>query len=122
MIHALFLGVAIPCCFLGLHQGRIPGKARSQGASPLINVTAFPGRNKTHFHDSIMKLLEFQTQIPADGTLKLPPDIAAQILGDDNVRVVLVVGDSSENEDWKRLTAERFLAGYSPSDDIYDAL
>ena len=69
-----------------------------------------------------MKLLEFQTQIASDGTLRLPPDIAAQILGDDSVRVVLVVGDSSEDEDWKQLTAERFLAGYSPGDDIYDAL
>jgi hypothetical protein len=26
-----------------------------------------------------MKVLEFQTQIPSDGTLKLPPEIAAQI-------------------------------------------
>ena len=69
-----------------------------------------------------MKVLEFQTQIPPDGTLKLPPDIAAQIPGDDSVHVVLVVGDSSEDEDWKRLTADRFLAGYAPSDDIYDAL
>jgi hypothetical protein len=70
----------------------------------------------------MMKVLEFQAQIPPDGTLKLPPDIAAQIPDDDRVRVVLVVGDSSEDEDWKRLTADRFLAGYSPSDDIYDAL
>jgi hypothetical protein len=69
-----------------------------------------------------MKVLEFHTQIPSDGVLKLPADIAAQILGDDSVRVVLVVGDSSEDEDWKRLTADRFLAGYSPSDNIYDAL
>ncbi len=69
-----------------------------------------------------MKVLEFQTQIPPDGTLKLPADIAAQIPDDDQVRVVLLVGDSSEDDDWKQLTADRFLAGYSPSDDIYDAL
>ena len=35
MIHALFLCVAIPCYFIGLHQGRISNKARSQGKSPL---------------------------------------------------------------------------------------
>ncbi len=69
-----------------------------------------------------MKFLEFQTRIASDGTLKLPPDIAAQIPGDDRVRVVLVLGDSSEDEDWKRLTADRFLAGYSQGDDIYDTL
>ena len=69
-----------------------------------------------------MKVLEFQTQIPSDGVLQVPPDIAAQIPGDDPVRVVLLVGDSSEEEDWKRLTAERFLAGYSQGDDIYGGL
>ena len=69
-----------------------------------------------------MKFLEFQTQIASDGTLKLPPDIAAQIPSDDLVRVVLVLGDSSEDADWKRLTADRFLAGYSQGDDIYDTL
>ena len=67
-----------------------------------------------------MKVLEFQTQITSAGTLKLPPDIAAQIPGDDRVRVVLVFGDSSEDADWKRLTADRFLAGYSQGDDLYD--
>ena len=69
-----------------------------------------------------MKVLEFQTQIPSDGTLKLPPDIAAQIPGDDRVHVVLMVGDSRDDEDWKQLTADRFVAGYSRSDDIYDGL
>jgi len=69
-----------------------------------------------------MKVLEFQTQIPSDGTLTLSPDIAAQIPRDDRVRVVLLVGDSSEDDDWKRLTADRFLAGYTPSDDIYGTL
>ena len=69
-----------------------------------------------------MKVLEFQTQIPTDGTLQLPPDIAAQILGDDPVRVVLVVGESSEDEAWRKLTADRFLAGYAESDAIYDNL
>ena len=52
--------------------------------------------------------------------LKLPADIAAQISGDDQVRVVLLVGDDQEDEDWNRLTAEQFLAGYSSGDGIYD--
>ena len=69
-----------------------------------------------------MKVLEFQARIPFDGVLQLPADIAAQIPGDASVRVVLMVGDSCEDEDWKRLTADRFLAGCSSSDDIYDSL
>ncbi len=69
-----------------------------------------------------MKVLEFQTQIPCDGILKVPPDIAAQIPDDDQVRVVLVIGESTEDEAWRTLTADRFLAGYSESDAIYDNL
>jgi hypothetical protein len=69
-----------------------------------------------------MKVLEFQTQIPGDGILKVPPEIAAQIPDDDQVRVVLVIGESSEDEAWRTLTADRFLAGYSESDAIYDDL
>lgn len=69
-----------------------------------------------------MKVLEFETQMPEDGTLRVPPDIAAQIPRDDAVRVVLVVGDSAEDEDWRRLTANRFFKGYAQGDDIYDAL
>ena len=33
--HGLFLGVAIPCYFIGLSQGRISNNARSQGESPV---------------------------------------------------------------------------------------
>jgi hypothetical protein len=67
-----------------------------------------------------MKILEFQTQMPSDGTLKVPADIADQIDKNERVRVVLVVGDSSEDEDWQRLGATEFLAGYSEGDSIYD--
>ena len=69
-----------------------------------------------------MKVLEFDTQMPSDGTLKVPPDIAAQIGNDDQLRVVLVVGDTAEDEDWRRMTSNRFLEGYSKGDEIYDAL
>jgi hypothetical protein len=69
-----------------------------------------------------MKVLEFQAQISCNGILKVPPDISAQIPDDDHVRVVLVVGESTEDEAWRMLTADRFLAGYSESDAIYDNL
>ncbi len=69
-----------------------------------------------------MKVLAFQAQIPCDGILQVPPDIAAQIPDHDRVRVVLLIGESTEDEAWRTLTADRFLAGYSESDAIYDIL
>ncbi len=62
-----------------------------------------------------MKVLQFQGQIPADGTLEVPRNIVAQIPGDDPVRVVLVIGESREDEDSRTLTTDRFLAGYLES-------
>jgi hypothetical protein len=69
-----------------------------------------------------MKVLEFVTQMPSDGRLKVPPDIAAQIANDDPLRVVLVVGDSTENDEWRRLTSSRFLEGYAQGDEVYDTI
>lgn len=69
-----------------------------------------------------MKVLEFEAEVPGDGTLKIPNEIAVQIPDHEQVRVLLLVGDSSEDEDWERLGAEEFLSGYSESDAIYDQL
>jgi hypothetical protein len=69
-----------------------------------------------------MKALEFRTQITAENTLALPPEISAQLSPDQTVRVLLLVSGVEEKEDWNRLTAEQFLMGYAESDAIYDQL
>jgi hypothetical protein len=51
----------------------------------------------------------------------IPSEVAKQLPPDSEVRVVLMTGDSEE-PDWDRLTAEQFLEGYAPGDEIYDAL
>ena len=67
-----------------------------------------------------MKAFEFQTQMPADGILNVPAHITAQIPDDDRVRVVLVVGEPTDDEAWGSLTAERFPSGHAPGDAVYD--
>ncbi len=68
-----------------------------------------------------MKTLEFETEISEEHTLKIPPDLVRQVEVRQSVRVILLVGDGEE-EDWKRLTTDQFLKGYSDSDTIYDKL
>ena len=69
-----------------------------------------------------MKILEFQTHINRDNTVKVPPEIAAQIQRAHPVRVVLLIPEPADDRDWAHLTAEQFLNGYAESDAIYDEL
>lgn len=67
-----------------------------------------------------MKAIEFHTQVNPDQTLTVPPRVAAILSGHDHVRVLLLIPEASEDEDWERLTAEEFLSGYAEGDAIYD--
>jgi len=70
-----------------------------------------------------MKVLQFQSQVTTDFTVVLPAEIASKLQPDERVRVVLISGDSDEDDDaWKQLGAEQFLNGYAESDGIYDSL
>ena len=68
-----------------------------------------------------MKAFEFQIEPPADGVITLPPNIADEVAAASQVKVIVLL-DNSENEEWQKLTTEQFLRGYAPSDAIYDDL
>lgn len=69
-----------------------------------------------------MKALEFETKPDADLNLKVPDELAAQIPKEEPVRVIVLMPESAEDADWRRLTNENFLRGYSESDSVYDAV
>jgi hypothetical protein len=69
-----------------------------------------------------MKALEFRARLTQDRTLKIPPGIAAQVPLQQSVRVILLVPEEAEDQDWAKLTAKQFSKGYAPSDAIYDDL
>ena len=69
-----------------------------------------------------MKTWEFQTQLNPDHTLPVPPDVASQVGPGQTVRVVLVVGEPTEDQEWARMAAAELLKGYADSDAIYDQL
>lgn len=67
-----------------------------------------------------MKTIEFLARIGADAALEVPPEVAAQLPQGQAVRVIVLMSEANENQDWSRLTAERFPAGYDESDAVYD--
>ena len=69
-----------------------------------------------------MKTLEFQATLGADRSLKVPIEIASQIPGQGCVRVIVIVPDDDEDQEWSQLTVQQFLDGYAPGDSIYDEL
>jgi hypothetical protein len=69
-----------------------------------------------------MKALEFESKLGADASLRVPDDVALQIPKEEAVHVIVLVPDSNEDEDWRRLTRDQLLRGYRESDSIYDAV
>jgi hypothetical protein len=69
-----------------------------------------------------MKALEFESRLSEDAKLKVPDDLAGQIPREEAVRVIVLLSEGAEDQDWQRLTSEQFLSGYGESDSIYDAV
>jgi hypothetical protein len=69
-----------------------------------------------------VKTIEFWARIGPDRTLVVPAEIAERINENEPVRVAVILPDSEEREAWADLTAEQFLRGYDPNDDLYDKL
>ena len=68
----------------------------------------------------MMRALEFETRLTSNGTLPVPEDIAAQVPRGQPVRVLLLVDEPVEDQEWARMGAAEFLKGYAESDAIYD--
>jgi hypothetical protein len=70
------------------------------------------------------KALEFQAQVGADQTLRLPPEIAAEIPSGRRVRVLLLIDDAddeaAEDAAWRHYALERFFEGEEEFDGLYE--
>jgi hypothetical protein len=70
-----------------------------------------------------MTTLDFETSLGANGTLKVPDDVALQLKALPSFRVIVLVPESDEDEQaWRHLGIEQFVKGYADSDSIYDDL
>lgn len=68
-----------------------------------------------------MKAFEAPLKVGQDGELDVPDSIKSQLKPGQDVRLLLLVEDSTD-EDWSRLSAEQFFAVYDETDAVYDTL
>ena len=69
-----------------------------------------------------MKALEFESRLNDDGTLSVPPQVAVQLAPGKPVRILILVDEVGEDEEWNQFTALEFAKGYADSDAVYDDL
>jgi len=67
-----------------------------------------------------MQAFEFSTKTLENGELLIPQEIKNILKNGKHVRVILLLEE--EESDWKRITQEAFLSGYSEKDAAYDKL
>ena len=70
-----------------------------------------------------MKTIEFDTQLTTSDQIPVPADVAGQLPAGSNVRVILLWdADKDEDDDWRRLSLERFAGAYAAEDSVYEQL
>jgi len=68
---------------------------------------------------------ELTAQITTEGKIELPDAVLQQLPHNQQVKVIILVNKSSEDEDdkaWNRLATQQLLKGYSEEDAIYDTI
>lgn len=65
-----------------------------------------------------MKAYEYYAKVLPDGHLSIPENLKDKLKEDSKIRVMLFIED--EEADWKVLTNNEFLKGYSDKDSMYD--
>ncbi len=69
-----------------------------------------------------MKAIEFQTRLHTSGSIEIPANFQTELKSDQEVRVIVLIADTDEDDSWKRYTTKQFFAGYADEDAIYDTL
>ncbi len=67
-----------------------------------------------------MRTVEFEADLKRPGSLEIPPDVAAELPLPTHAKVILVLGEPDEDDDWRLLTYQQFLRSYADEDAIYD--
>jgi hypothetical protein len=65
---------------------------------------------------------EFEAKINPDCTLAVPKEIAAHIPQGQPIRVIVLLQEMTEDEEWDRMATEVFFEGFDEGDAIYDEL
>jgi hypothetical protein len=68
-----------------------------------------------------MSAIEFETELKGESALLLPPDVAARLPKSGRAKVVLLIQNEGEDDEWRRAAYEQFMKDDGPEDAVYDA-
>lgn len=68
-----------------------------------------------------MSSIEFETELRGEPALVLPPEVLAQLPKSGRAKVLVLVQDDPEDDQWRRASYEQFMKDDSPEDTVYDA-
>ncbi len=68
-----------------------------------------------------MNAIEFTTELSGSAVLQIPPEIAAQLPKAGKARIIVLMGDETEDAEWRWASYEQFLRDDSPEDAVYDS-
>jgi hypothetical protein len=68
-----------------------------------------------------MNAIEFDAQLTSGDRIQVPLEVARELPESARIRVILL-WETGEDEEWRKLTSERFAAAYAPEDSVYEQL
>lgn len=68
-----------------------------------------------------MKAVQFESQLGASDKIQIPSDVARQLPAGSQIRVI-ILWEGSDEDDWRKLSLERFAGAYAPEDSVYEKL
>ncbi len=70
-----------------------------------------------------MKAYEFSAKVTPEGRLEFPESLLQHLPSNQQVRVIISVGEPTEEQAaWRRLAVEQFFTDYSDTDATYDQI
>lgn len=69
-----------------------------------------------------MKAVEFTTELSEKGVLVIPQEAADRLPKTGKARVIVLIGDQSEDAGWRQAAYQQFLREDPPEDAVYDKL
>jgi len=69
-----------------------------------------------------MKAVQFETSVPPDGHITVPPEVAQQIPPGEQVQIMVLWDTTSSDDAWCEAGRQRFEASYAPEDSGYEQL
>lgn len=118
---------------LGRHGGS-PSILPGSGGASVLAVSTHPrtpmdterlergidGNRGVAYDDSIMKTVEFETELRADKCLAIPDSIAASLPTRGKATVFVFVDMDPEDRAWRKASYSQFLRDEADEDAVYD--